>query len=208
MELSYLEALVTLATLHIVTAISPGPSVILVAHASAFDSRRSGLIAALAMGVGVSVWAAAALFGLGAFFTTNPNLFYAFQILGISFLLWMSYKMIAYSKSEGTKAPMVPTKGIFCQALQLQLSNPKVIIFFASIFISSLPLPCPTWFKVLILSVIFVNETLWYSILAVALSTQSAQKSFAKWKSTISVICGIVLAAIAFKLFLGVLHSF
>jgi threonine/homoserine/homoserine lactone efflux protein len=57
MELSsfYLHALLNLMMVHLAAAMSPGPSAILVAHASAFNSRKAGLTAAAAMAVGVAV---------------------------------------------------------------------------------------------------------------------------------------------------------
>ncbi len=191
--------------LHIVAAVSPGPSVILVAHAAAFDSRRSGFIAAAAMGVGAGVWAAAALFGLDIFFAKNLNVFHIFQILGALFLIWTGIKMCLGARKGLSSHQSTSSDKIFIRALKLQLANPKVVIFFGSVFLTALPLGSPFWFKALILGIIIINETLWYSILAYGLSTTRAQKKFGDWKSIISIVCGVLLGALGLKLFLGII---
>ncbi len=201
---SYSHTLLTLVLLHIVAAMSPGPSVILVAHAAACDSRKSGLAAALAMGVGAGVWAAAALFGLDTFFSNNSQVFHVFQILGALFLIWTGIKM-CWGAQKPVSSPLVASSDrIFIRALKLQLLNPKVVIFFGSIFLAALPFGAPLWFKALILVFIFVDETLWYSLVALGLATESAQKNFSDWKAIISLVCGVLLSVLGLKIFFGI----
>ena len=113
--------------------------------------------------------------------------------------------MIAHSGDQTSDQSKGPQGRIFRRALQLQLSNPKVVIFFASIFVSALPLASPVWFKLLVLALIFIDETLWYSILAVALSTPKAQMHFMRHKAKISALCGSLLGLTALKLLFGTL---
>jgi threonine/homoserine/homoserine lactone efflux protein len=53
-------------------AISPGPSFVMVARIAVSRSRQQALAAAFGMGVGGSVFAAAALLGLQALLTAVP----------------------------------------------------------------------------------------------------------------------------------------
>jgi threonine/homoserine/homoserine lactone efflux protein len=76
---------VTLACL--LGAMSPGPSLVIIVNYSLSQGRLAGVCAALAHGVGISIFAFATAFGLVVAVDKNPLLFGAIQIFGSFFLL-------------------------------------------------------------------------------------------------------------------------
>jgi threonine/homoserine/homoserine lactone efflux protein len=201
LDSKYLFILLKLAALHLVAAISPGPSVILVAHTSAMRSRRAGMVAALAMGVGATIWAAGALFGLNLFFADRPTAFQCLRAVGAIFLFWTGLKMLLAAKKPISTANSSSSQhSIFIEALRLQLSNPKVMIFFSSIFLVALPIDAPLWFRFVTLTVILLDETIWYSFLAFCLALPAAQERFINMRVWISSICGLFLSVCGAKL--------
>ena len=58
----------------------------------------------------------------------------------------------------------------FLRALLLQLSNPKIMVFFGSIFLSLLPAQSPGWLDGAALAIVAVNEFTWFALLALLFS--------------------------------------
>src|ERR1700688_4635019 len=90
---SMLLPILTVALAHLAAAMSPGPSFLLVARTAVGVSRRAGLAAALAMGVGASLWAAAALVGLAVIFAQFDWLYIGAKITGGVFLIWIAIRI-------------------------------------------------------------------------------------------------------------------
>jgi len=202
MELSSssIDQIVMLMAIHLSAAISPGPSVVLVAHTSAFVSRKAGFVAASAMGLGAFCWATAALFGLHNFVTSNPKTFTTFKVLGAGFLIWTGAKMIRKADASASSSSERFSDGVFFNALKLQLTNPKVVVFFGAIFLAVFPTEIPILVKALALLAILINETLWYSLLAYALSFPTMQRQFQRFQRPVSIVCGIAICLLGAKL--------
>ena len=139
---SALVALLGLAVVHLLAVASPGPSTVLVVQTAAVAGRRGGLVAAFAMMLGAVAWAAAALYGLQALFAQFAWLYRVFQVAGGLFLIYLAVMMWRHAREP---LPEIATMArgsdwqIFIRALLLQLSNPKIMVFFGSIFLSVLP---------------------------------------------------------------------
>ena len=135
--------------MHLLAVASPGPSTVLVIQTAAVAGRRGGLLAAFAMMVGAMIWAVAALFGLQALFAHFDWLYVAFRIAGALYLIYLAVMLWRHA---GDPLPDVTVTGKrltgwqgFFRALLLQLSNPKIMVFFGSIFLSLLPPGLPAW---------------------------------------------------------------
>ena len=64
----------------------------------------------------------------------------------------------------------------FLRALLLQLSNPKIMVFFGSIFLSLLPAQSPGWLDGAALAIVAVNEFTWFALLALLFSGESGAR--------------------------------
>ena len=137
--MDYVVALLGLALVHLLAVASPGPSTVLVIQTAAVAGRRGGLLAALAMMVGALLWAAAALFGLQALFARFDWLYLAFRIGGAIYLLYLAVQLWRHALDPLPEIPLGDAARTtrwqgFLRALLLQLSNPKIMVFFGSIF--------------------------------------------------------------------------
>ncbi|MEO6918784.1 MAG: LysE family translocator [Collimonas sp.] len=129
-------------------AMSPGPSFLMVARTAVTSNRSHGLAAALGMGSGGLLFAAAALLGLQALFAAVPWLYLALKIGGGCYLAYLGYRIW-----KGADSPLkfadnisqerkLTLKRSYMLGLATQLSNPKTSIFYGSIFASLLPRYC------------------------------------------------------------------
>jgi threonine/homoserine/homoserine lactone efflux protein len=187
-------------------AMSPGPSFILVARTSVAVSRRDGLAAAVGMGVGGVLFSVIALLGLLTILTAVPLLHLTLKVLGGTYLLYLGYRIW-----RGARQPLVlestPLQGRHTQAwrsfvlgLVTQMSNPKTAIVYASVFASLLPSKAPPFVLVGLPIMIFAIETIWYSVVAVALSAPSPRAHYLASKAWIDRTAGSIMSLLGLKL--------
>ena len=203
--MSALVALLGLAVVHVLAVASPGPSTVLVVQTAAV-SRRSGLITAFAMMLGSVAWASAALFGLQALFAEFAWVHRAFQVAGGLFLLYLAVLIWRHAREP---LPEIATLAggsdwqVFTRALLLQLSNPKIMVFFGSIFLSVLPHDMPAWMQVTVLALVAFDEFAWFTLLALTFSGGTARAFYRRTKFWIERFMGGALALLGLCLALS-----
>jgi threonine/homoserine/homoserine lactone efflux protein len=202
--MDYAVVLVGLAVVHLMAVASPGPSTVLVIQTAAVSGRRAGLLAAFAMMLGALAWAAAALYGLQILFARFEWLYVAFRIGGAIYLLYLAYMLIRHAGAPLPEADPAAGRGGawqgFTKALLLQLSNPKVMVFMGSIFVSLLPAQPPAWMDATVLAIVAFNEFAWFALLALLFSGETARAFYRRTKLWLDRIMGGALGLLGLKL--------
>jgi threonine/homoserine/homoserine lactone efflux protein len=203
-------ALLAIAGALTLGAMSPGPSFLMVARTAVAASRADGLAAALGMGVGGLLFTGMALAGLHVVLTAVPWLHLALKVAGGAYLIfigWMIWRgarqpvPVAEERNPATR-PATALRS-FWLGLATQLSNPKTAVVYASVFVSLLPPEIPWLAMVALPLVIFVIETGWYTIVALALSAPSPRSAYLRWKTWIDRAAGAVMALLGLRLVLS-----
>jgi threonine/homoserine/homoserine lactone efflux protein len=204
----YVVVLLGLALVHLLAVASPGPSTVLVIQTAAVAGRRGGLLAAFAMMVGALAWAAAALYGLQALFARFDWLYVAFRIGGALYLLYLAVMVWRHARDSlpeiaaGSADHLTGWQG-FLRALLLQLSNPKIMVFFGSIFLSLLPQTTPAWMDGAVLAIVALNEFGWFALLALLFSGGPARAFYRRAKVWLDRVMGGVLGLLGLRLILS-----
>ncbi len=174
------------------------------AQTAAGSGRRAGLLAAFAMMVGALAWAAAALFGLQALFARFEWLYLAFRIGGALYLFYLAYMLLRHAGAPlpaiAAGAPGQNAFTGFLRALLLQLGNPKIMVFFGSIFLSLLPANPPAWMEGAVLAIVGFNEFVWFAALALVFSGGTAQAFYRRAKIWMDRIMGGALGLLGLRL--------
>jgi threonine/homoserine/homoserine lactone efflux protein len=89
---------------------------------------------------------------------------------------------------------------IFLRALGLQLGNPKIMVFFGSIFLSVLPADMPSWMDGTVLALVAFNEFTWFALLALLFSGGPARAFYRRAKFWLDRIMGGALALLGLRL--------
>jgi threonine/homoserine/homoserine lactone efflux protein len=199
--------LLGLALVHLLAVASPGPSTVLIIQTAAGSGRRAGVLAAFAMMVGALAWAAAALFGLQALFARYEWLYFTFRVAGSLYLLWLAWLLLrnAGAPLAALDAKTSRSGGLagFLRALLLQLGNPKIMVFFGSIFLSLLPANPPAWMAGAVLAVVAFNEFVWFALLAIVFSGGTAKAFYGQAKIWMDRIMGGALGLLGLRLALS-----
>lgn len=131
----------TVALVHLVALMSPGPDFFFVSQTAASRSRKEAMMGVLGITLGVMVWAGVALMGLHLIMEKMAWLHQIIMVGGGLYLLWMGWQLMRSArqrhKQPQVDAPVVelPKRGMsFLKGLLTNLSNPKAIIYFGSVF--------------------------------------------------------------------------
>lgn len=155
-------------------AISPGPSFVFVVRTAVAQSRTEGLAAALGMGVGAFIYGTLAVVGLRTLMQDGGLLFTALKVAGGLYLVYLAWKIWSHAADpitvEAGAAPAANPRKAFTFGLLTQLSNPKIVAVFGAVFAALLPANPEPWLYWALPPLIFLQETLWYAIVAVAFS--------------------------------------
>jgi threonine/homoserine/homoserine lactone efflux protein len=199
-----LAAFLAVAFLHLMAAISPGPAVLMSARTGVTEGLRTGAFLAMGIGAGAVVWAAAALFGLALIFQAAPALLWALKIAGGLYLIHMAWGMWRDADQPldmaETGRPPRSALSAFRLGLITQLSNPKPAILFSAIFIGTVPNGTPAWVIAALLTVVFLNEAIWNTLVARIFSFQRSKAAYISLKTIIDRSFGGLLALLGLKI--------
>jgi threonine/homoserine/homoserine lactone efflux protein len=200
-------AFLSIALIHLLAAISPGPSFVMAVRVAASDGLRAAVGVAIGLGIGALIWALAALFGLHLVFELAPALLLAFKLAGAAFLVWIAIQTWRHARDPlpvaGTGKAARSLLGGLRLGLFTQLANPKPAIFFGAVFVGLVPPGSSPLALALLLLVILVDETLWYVLVARVFSLRHARAAYGRAKATVDRVFGGLIAAFGLKIALG-----
>jgi threonine/homoserine/homoserine lactone efflux protein len=190
-------ALLTIAGAIAIGAISPGPSFVMVAQTALSTTPRNGRVAALGIGCGGLVFATAATMGLGATLAYAGPVFLVLKIAGGAYLLYLGVRLWKAGKHESTaESGPVPTRRTFLTAMLTQLSNPKAIIVYGSVFATALPLHPATWLLIALPVAVTAVEACWYLFVATVMSRPAPQQAYARGAKVIDRVAGVAMGSL------------
>lgn len=130
----------TVALVHIIALMSPGPDFFFVSQTAVSRSRKEAMMGVLGITCGVMVWAGVALLGLHLIIEKMAWLHTLIMVGGGLYLCWMGYQMLRGALKKNDLAAAEPQVELarsgrsFLKGLLTNLANPKAIIYFGSVF--------------------------------------------------------------------------
>ena len=197
-----LELLLPIALVQTLAVISPGPSFLITVRTAAARSATDGLKVAVGLGAGAITWAAAALLGLSIVFQQLPWLYFAMKFGGALYLLWLAFQMLRHAaeplKLDGTVEASDGNHVL--RGYLTQISNPKVVVFFASIMLSMLPSEVPASTSVALLIMVGCIDFSWYALVALFFGSSPVRAFYLRAKAWIDRAIGVCLGALGLRL--------
>lgn len=200
MTASDLLLLLSIGVVQLLAVISPGPSFLITARTAVARSRLDGVKVALGLTAGTVIWSSAALLGLNAVFHAMPMLFMAMKVAGALFLIWIAWQIFRHARDPIAMDGADATGNPFMRGFLTQLANPKVVVFFGSIFIAMLPASVPLWMTLALIAIVSFNELWWYTVVALFFGSGPVRSFYLRAKAWIDRITGLFLGALGLRL--------
>lgn len=200
--------LVTLASIHFIALMSPGPDFALVVQNATRHGRQTGLYIALGLSCGILLHSLLSLTGISYLVHQHPTLFALMQLAGGSYLLYLGFgalkvtwQLISHHEEEtdtvNSKDLILTNKRqAFSKGFATNILNPKALVFFISLMSSLVPADMSLSGKGFALLILFGLSLFWFSLLAWMLSTKALQKKLSEATVYIDGLCGVVFSLI------------
>lgn len=132
-----LSDLLMFAGAALLMVLSPGPNMIYLISRSICQGRKAGVISLFGVIAGFFVHMFAAAAGLTALFMTVPLAYDLLKWAGAAYLLYLAWQAVkpgARSPFEARQLPADPPRKLFLMGFMTNVLNPKIAVFYLSIF--------------------------------------------------------------------------
>jgi len=130
---------VALATVFILGAMSPGPSLAVVLRNTMVGGRRQGVMTGIGHGIGFGIYAFLAAAGIATALTLHESTETVLKWGGIALLLWLGFNFLKASRGEPYESPGDASHGPsgrvgFAQGFAIALLNPKILAWMLALY--------------------------------------------------------------------------
>lgn len=214
MNFPYWQEFLSLALVHFLIVVSPGPDFAVTVRQSLRHGRRAGLFTALGIGMGISVHVIYTLIGVSALMHTTPWMMEVARYLGAAYILWLGINFIKGSASPApAKVPSAPidvqtqvqttgasAKSAFFMGFLTNATNPKAMLFFLAMFTTIVSEATPLEVKLFYGGWMCMVNALWFMAVALFFSNARLRAAFLAHSRSIDRVMGVLLILFAAKL--------
>ena len=188
----------------LIGAMTPGPSLIVIIYLTNSKNLVSGFVASLAHGFGIFIYALISIFSLSFVINLLPIAIPIIQILGAIFLIYLGHKILFLKISNKvinnkTKIPETTIESIFL-GLTTSLINPKILIFFTSIFSQFINQDYSIYTKFGMALLAGIIDSTWYILVCYSVSIKVVENYIKSKQKLIFLILGTILIIFSFYL--------
>lgn len=199
------------AGIHLLAVMSPGPDFAMVLRNSVVYSRRTGVLAAMGLGMGILLHVTYSLLGIGLIISQSILLFNTIKLLGAAYLIYIGLKSLLAkpaSASDEVESLLHEVKDLpRLQAIRMgfltNALNPKATLFFLALFTQVINPQTALGIKMLYGVEMSLATFAWFSFVAIVLTHQSINKVFTNIKPKLEKAFGVILVALGLKVALG-----
>jgi len=197
--------LATLAVVHLLAAASPGPNLVVVA-AAAHGSRRAGLLTVAGILLAVTTWLAMATLGLGIVLARYPLVYAVLQYVGAGYLVWLGLRLLygavadRYRRLDPAAVGDRPAGALVRRGYLVNMSNPKTIGYYTSLFVVLIPPGSPAWLFLAASAVALAVSMSWWLVVVLLFSTGTVRGLFARSRRIVDLLMGGTLVLIGLRL--------
>ncbi len=204
----YLTEFLTVAVIHLLAVISPGPDFAMISRNSLVYSRKTGIYSSLGLALGILVHVSYSLVGIGLIISRSIVIFSAIKFLGAGYLIYIGYKALK-TKSHNLESKIFEQKKDLTKNAAIKTGfltnvlNPKATLFFLSLFTQVISPSTPIRIQLLYGLEMVTMTFVWFSFVAIVLSHSAVQARFASVHHHVERFFGVILIALGIKVALS-----
>lgn len=196
------------AMVHMIALASPGPDFFFVSQTAASRSRKEAMMGVIGITLGVAVWAAVALMGLHLILQKMAWLHQIITVGGGLYLCWMGWQLLKSARSkkqdggaETDVAVALPARGrTFMRGLLTNLSNPKAVVYFGSVFSMFVGDSVSGGERSAIFLLIVIETLAWFSLVVMVFALPKMRRGYQRLAKWIDGVAGVVFAGFGIAL--------
>lgn len=212
-----MSLLLTICALHFVAQLSPGPDVLLIAKSSASTTRSNTLKIILGISVGIVVWVVLTLLGFTVLMEQFPWIQQVLMLIGGIFLAKMGWAMLGdgikslnktfnLDSEQDTSVAENQSPNYFLLGLLTNLSNPKTLIYFSSVFSLALSSSATSSLKTQLAVIIPIQTFLVFTVFMMIMSMPTIKSLYQRSGSYIDLVSGGLFLIFAVWLWVDALY--
>ncbi len=201
----FIAQFLTVALVHLLAVISPGPDFAMVTRNSIIYSRKIGIYTSIGIAVGIMVHVAYSLLGIGFLIAKSIILFNVIKFIGAGYLIYIGYKSLRAKPSAETKIETGTAKeeiglwssfkiGFLTNAL-----NPKATLFFLALFTQVIDPTTPKTIQFAYGIEMMIITFIWFALVSLFFSNSLIRKKIGKVQHYVERVTGAVLIALGIK---------
>lgn len=193
-----MSLLFTICLLHFVAQLSPGPDILLIAKSAASTTRQNALKIIAGISAGIVVWVVLTLAGFTVLIEQFPWVQQVLMLLGGIFLAKMGWAMLKGGvhsfknkhQPEDDSNELAQPKNYFMLGLWTNLSNPKTLIYFSSVFSLALSSSASEYLKAQLAVIIPLQTFITFALLMLLISQPKIKALYQLSGSYIDIVSG------------------
>lgn len=196
----------TIALVHLVALLSPGPDFFFVSQSAVSRSRRQAMFGVAGITLGITLWSALALLGMQLVLHRLAWLQQLIAVAGGSYLLWMGARMLygACARRVVVHAPPTAVPGGEVASLRAglltNLANPKVVVYFGSVFSAFLGDRVDAATRWGLWALIVTETFAWFTLVAAFFALPAMRRGYLRLARWIDGFAGAVFVAFGLHL--------
>ncbi len=212
----YITQFITVAVVHFLALISPGPDFAMITRNSLTHSREIGISTALGLALGMSVHITYSLLGIGLLISRSILLFSIIKYIGAGYLIYIGYKSLTTKSQknelggEDTKTNLVSKSITNREAIKIgfltNVLNPKATLFILAVFTQVFGSHTPLVLELACGLEMVVVTFVWFALIAHVFSHSIVKSKVHRVQHIIEKITGGVLIALGIKVALAAKH--
>lgn len=192
----------SLFTICLLGAMSPGPSLAIVARHALAGGRGNGLATAWAHACGIGIYAFITLIGLAVLLQQSPLLFRAISLAGALYLAWLGFNALRSRGGVAAKLEKGEETSLMQSAREgflISILSPKIALFFIALFSQFVALGDGVVNRLIIVATPFLVDGLWYTFITLVLSLSQVVDRIRAKAVWIDRVTGVVLILLALR---------
>ena len=194
--------MITLFVLGFALAASPGPDSFLIVRNTLVEGRRIGFMTLLGNRIGLCAHLAAAIAGLSVALQNSPALYLGVRLLGAAYLVYLgASKLVSRARQAPSSAVAGPELGMSSamavrQGMLNNLLNPKVSLFFLSLFPQFATGDLLSRSPVAVAAVFLAGNTLWYVLLVQLVGLQWLRERLQRFQAALDLVFALIFVGL------------
>lgn len=196
----------TVALVHLIALMSPGPDFFFVSQTAASRSRREAMMGVVGISLGIVVWAGVALMGLHLILQEMAWLHQIIMVGGGIYLCWMGWQLLRSARAQQAQPAAeaqvaLPKAGrSFIRGFLTNLSNPKAVIYFGSVFSLFVGDSVGAGARWGLFLLIVAETFVWFSLVAVVFALPAMRRGYQRLAKWIDGVAGVLFTGFGLHL--------